>query len=155
MRHGGPDFWKVLQSHSMQTPQLLSQLVQMSAGRCSRGLGNKLEEAFWKSTPEAVPGEEQRLSVVQPGCLDVLLEEWVFSGSGVGLAGLGSASWLSVHSGTGPVSSGLLSHPHPSAVLFFPTSSPQQFLLLTLQLSTLSAFLPLWIKTAHLRGVGG
>lgn len=66
-----------------------------------------------------------------------------------------SASWLSVHSGTGPISSGLLSHPHPSAVLFFPTSSPQQFLLLTLQLSTLSAFLPLWIKTAHLRGVGG
>lgn len=58
--------------------QLLSQLVQKSAGRCSRDLGNKLREAFWKSTPEAVPGEEQWSSVVQPGCLDVLLEEWVF-----------------------------------------------------------------------------
>lgn len=122
MRCDGSDFCGVLQSCSMQTPQLLSQLVQMPAGRCSRGLGNKLGEAFWKSTPEAVRGEEQWPSVVQPGCLDVLLEEWVFSGSGVVLAGLGSASWLSVHSVTGPASSGLLPYPHPSAVLFFPTT---------------------------------
>lgn len=43
----------------------------------------KLGEAFWKSTAEAVQGEEQWSSVVQPGCLEVLLEEWAFSGSRV------------------------------------------------------------------------
>lgn len=136
-----------------QTPQPLSQVK--SAGRCSRGLGSKLAEASWEPTPEAVRGTEQWASVVQPGRLDVPLEEGVFSGSGVGLAGLGSASWLSVHPGTGPVSSGLRPHLHPSAVLFFPTSTPQELLLLTLQLRTLSAFLPLWKKTARLRGVEG
>lgn len=138
-----------------QAPQLLSQGVQKSAGRCSRGLGSELGEAFWESTLEVVQGAERWALVFQPGRLNVPLEEGVFSGSGVGLAGLGSASWLSVHPGTGPVSSGLHPHPHLSAV-FFPTSTPQEFLLLTLQLRTLSAFLPLWEKkTARLRGVEG